>query len=75
MIICVCKNVSERDIAQAVAEGCNSFAALQEELEVGRCCGTCECAARDAFSEKRAACQGRHHAAAAAPRHPQLAIA
>lgn len=56
MIICVCQNVSERDIAQAVRSGCRSFDALQEKLEVARCCGTCECAAREAFAEQRAAC-------------------
>ncbi len=47
MVICVCQNISEKDIAKAVAGGCRSFAALQERLEVGTCCGTCECAARE----------------------------
>ena len=51
MIICVCQNVSERDIARAVASGCRSFAALQDQLEVARCCGSCECAARETFTE------------------------
>jgi bacterioferritin-associated ferredoxin len=51
MIICVCQNVSERDIARAVASGCKSFAALQDQLEVARCCGSCECAARETFTE------------------------
>jgi bacterioferritin-associated ferredoxin len=62
MIICVCQNVSERDIAQAVAKGCHSFSALQEELEVGKCCGTCLCSARDTFSEHRSSCQQRQAA-------------
>jgi bacterioferritin-associated ferredoxin len=51
MIICVCQNVSERDIAKAVSAGCKTFNALQEQLEVARCCGTCECAARESFSQ------------------------
>jgi bacterioferritin-associated ferredoxin len=59
MIICVCQNVSERDIAQAVAKGCHSFSALQEELEVGKCCGTCVCAARETFAEQKAGCGSR----------------
>jgi bacterioferritin-associated ferredoxin len=54
MVICVCQNVSEKDIAKAVAGGCRSFAALQEKLEVGTCCGTCECAARESFHEHHA---------------------
>jgi bacterioferritin-associated ferredoxin len=37
-----------------VASGCRSFAALQEKLEVGTCCGTCECAARESFHEHHA---------------------
>lgn len=74
MIICVCQNISERDIARAVAGGCKSFAALQDQTEIARCCGTCECAARESFAEQRAACQG-HHAAASTAGSPSLAAA
>ena len=56
MIICVCQNVSERDIAKAVARGCPSFAALQEQLEIGTSCGTCMCSARESFAEQQAVC-------------------
>jgi bacterioferritin-associated ferredoxin len=55
MIICVCKNVSDRDISQAVAEGCRSFRALQNELELGKSCGTCLDSARECFAENKAA--------------------
>lgn len=58
MIICVCQNVSERDIARAVADGCRSFSAVQEELEIGRACGTCLCSAKECFAEQRAVCRG-----------------
>ena len=51
MIICVCQNVSEKDIARAVAGGCRSFASLQEKLEISKCCGACECTARETFAE------------------------
>jgi bacterioferritin-associated ferredoxin len=51
MIICVCQNVSEKDIARAVAGGCRSFASLQDKLEISKCCGACECAARETFTE------------------------
>jgi bacterioferritin-associated ferredoxin len=51
MIICVCQNISERDIARAVASGCRSFAALQDTLAVGTCCGSCECAARETLAQ------------------------
>lgn len=55
MIICVCKNISERDIANAVAEGCGSFKALRTELELGKSCGTCLESARECFAEKKSA--------------------
>lgn len=55
MVICVCQNITERDIATAVAGGCSSFAALQEKLEVSTCCGTCECVARETFEQHDAA--------------------
>jgi bacterioferritin-associated ferredoxin len=58
MVICVCQNVSERDIARAVARGCHSFDALQEELEVATACGTCLCSAREAFAEQKSAAFG-----------------
>jgi bacterioferritin-associated ferredoxin len=55
MIICICQNVTERDIARAVASGCRSFDALQEKLEVGTCCGSCECAARESLAQHETA--------------------
>jgi len=54
MIICVCKNISDRDIARAVSEGCHSFKAVQNELEVGKSCGTCVDYARECFAESKA---------------------
>jgi bacterioferritin-associated ferredoxin len=55
MIICVCQNVSERDIGRAVAQGCRSFAGLQAELELGKACGTCLGSAHECFTEQRLA--------------------
>ena len=57
MVICVCQNITEGDIAKAVASGCDSFAALQEKLEVATCCGTCECMARETFAQHEGTCQ------------------
>jgi bacterioferritin-associated ferredoxin len=58
MIICVCKNISDRDIARAVSEGCRSFKALQNELELGKSCGSCVAYARECFAEGKAASGG-----------------
>lgn len=69
MIICICQNVSERDIARAIARGCRSFPALQQELGVASTCGTCECAARDCLAEHGSARSERNTAPAQVRRH------
>jgi bacterioferritin-associated ferredoxin len=49
MIVCVCNNISDREIRQAVDLGLNAMADLRKELGVGACCGTCvSCARGDA---------------------------
>lgn len=53
MIVCVCHRVSDRDIARAAAEGCDSFDALQEELRVATQCGACHECALDTFHAHR----------------------
>jgi bacterioferritin-associated ferredoxin len=59
MIVCVCHNVSEKDIAREAAAGCCSFKALQEELQVGHGCGTCLSSAKETFAAHRPATRQR----------------
>lgn len=47
MYVCVCNAVTERDIFNAVAEGCASLRQLREQLGVGAYCGRCRGCARD----------------------------
>jgi bacterioferritin-associated ferredoxin len=54
MIVCVCKAVNERAIRRAVAEGHDTFDALQFELGIGTCCGKCVASACEVLSEARA---------------------
>jgi bacterioferritin-associated ferredoxin len=49
MIVCICNQVSDRDIARAVQHGCTSFDELQFELAVATSCGKCHDCARDTF--------------------------
>jgi len=45
MIICICHRISDRDIAGAIRQGCDSFDELQCELRVATACGAChDCA-------------------------------
>jgi bacterioferritin-associated ferredoxin len=49
MIVCLCRNVSDRGIVAAVRSGVLSFGELRDELLVAMCCGYCEDSAREVF--------------------------
>lgn len=51
MIICICNNVSDQKIRQAVNAGMTSMAALRENLDVGTCCGKCHTCAKQVLRE------------------------
>jgi bacterioferritin-associated ferredoxin len=53
MIVCVCHQVSDRDIAHAARQGCASYDELQEHLRVGTACGACGDCARKTFDAHR----------------------
>lgn len=55
MIVCVCRRVSDRDIARAVKQGCISFDELQIETGVATGCGACRECARETFVRARSA--------------------
>jgi bacterioferritin-associated ferredoxin len=52
MIVCVCNNISDREIRQAVELGISSMAELYRELGVGTCCGKCVSYAREVLHEQ-----------------------
>ncbi len=54
MIVCVCRRVSDRDIARAVRNGSATFDDLQMETGVSTQCGRCTDCARETFAS---ACQ------------------
>ncbi len=41
MYVCICNNVTERDIRRAVSDGASSLACLRDQLCVASCCGQC----------------------------------
>lgn len=55
MIVCVCHNVSDRKIRQAVKEGVTSMPELRQQLQVGTCCGKCHASAKSVLRECLAA--------------------
>jgi bacterioferritin-associated ferredoxin len=49
--VCICNNVTERDIHSAVRAGARTFACLERDLGVSTCCGQCRCFADDILRE------------------------
>jgi bacterioferritin-associated ferredoxin len=49
MIVCICQRVSDRDIARAARDGCQSFDDLQIRTGVATTCGKCHDCARQTF--------------------------
>ena len=41
MIVCVCHNVSDKAIRRALDSGAKSMSDIQQQLNVGTCCGKC----------------------------------
>jgi len=50
MIVCVCNNISDREIRQAVDLGLVSMDELRRDLGVATCCGNCASYAADVLA-------------------------
>lgn len=59
MIVCVCNNISDREIRQAIELGITSMDELRRDLGVSTCCGQCFSCAEDILNEHLAAAQSR----------------
>ncbi|MBI3531088.1 MAG: (2Fe-2S)-binding protein [Burkholderiales bacterium] len=66
MIVCVCKRISDRDIARHASAGMD-FDDIQFELGVATQCGRCEGCARDVVERHRTAAAHHAHAQPALP--------
>ena len=51
MIVCVCNNISDREIRQAADMGLASLGDLRRDLGVGACCGKCVSCARQVLHD------------------------
>ncbi len=58
MIVCVCNNISDREIRQAVDLGLSSMDELSRDLGVATCCGQCADCALQVLNEHQAAVSG-----------------
>jgi bacterioferritin-associated ferredoxin len=51
MIVCICNNVSDQKIRQAVDSGITSMTELRDHLDVGTSCGKCHACAKRVLRE------------------------
>ena len=51
MIVCVCNNISDREIREAADMGLASMGELRRDLGVGTCCGKCVSCARQVLHD------------------------
>ncbi|WP_038488071.1 (2Fe-2S)-binding protein [Janthinobacterium agaricidamnosum] len=58
MIVCVCNNISDREIRQAVDLGLSTMAELRRDLGVATCCGKCHSCAKEVLKEHLAQTDG-----------------
>jgi bacterioferritin-associated ferredoxin len=59
MIVCVCRRISDREIARHARAGLG-FDEIQFELGVATQCGQCETSARDVVAQCNASCLTAH---------------
>lgn len=57
MIVCVCNNISDREIRQAVELGLTTMEELRRDLGVSTCCGQCFSCAEDILNQHLANAQ------------------
>ena len=51
MFVCICNQVTDKQIRRAVEEGVCSMESLSAELNVGTCCGKCKNCAKKVLRE------------------------
>ncbi len=74
MIVCVCRRVSDRDIARAAHQGLD-FDEIQLELGVGTQCGRCADCASDLVRQCRATAPvAAIHRAESTDRHEAIGV-
>ena len=66
MIVCICRRISDRDIARHARAGMG-FDEIQFELGVATQCGQCEGCARDVINQCSGTCPDSQHPASQPP--------
>ena len=51
MFVCICNQVTDKEIYRAVEQGISSFESISSELNIGSCCGKCKSCAKKVMRE------------------------
>lgn len=54
MYVCICHDIKDKQIKNALNQGVTSMSALKDELGVATCCGCCEPMVQDLLDEYHA---------------------
>jgi len=57
MFVCICKQVTDSEIKEAITNGASSFADVQSKLGVATQCGECKNHARQCMRQSRNQCE------------------
>lgn len=51
MYVCLCQGITDKDIRDAVNEGCCSYKEVRQSLDIATRCGKCGCLAKQIVKE------------------------
>lgn len=51
MYVCLCQGITDKDIRNAINEGCCNYKEVRETLEIAKQCGKCGCLAKQLVKE------------------------
>lgn len=75
MYVCICNNVTEDDIHQAVQDGARTLDCLADQLSVSTCCGQCACYADETLQIALATVDAPTPRMPLSPAKPELRVA
>jgi bacterioferritin-associated ferredoxin len=58
MYICICHQITDRQIRRALEQGASTLGEVQLQLPVGGCCGRCVDSARSLIAEQQCGLSG-----------------
>ena len=51
MYVCLCQGITDKDIRDAINDGCSSYKEVRQALDIAAQCGKCGCLAKQIVKE------------------------